>query len=101
MAGTLRVKTISTQKIVRVLINCKRINTPNFSLGYISKSVLIKNVYYHCSNFMVGVPYLNTKTGEYGWGLQGELQSVPMGFTYETSIFYGQGIRGVRTKKRT
>ena len=48
---------------------------------------------------MVGVPYLNTKTGEYGWGLQGELQSVPMGFTYETSIFYGQGIRRVRTKK--
>ena len=49
---------------------------------------------------MVGVPYFNSKTGEYGWGLQGELQSVPMGFTYETSIFYGQGIRRVRTKER-
>ena len=53
-----------------------------------------------CSNFMVGVPYFNTKTEEYGWGLQGELQSVPMGFVYETSIFYGQGIRRVRTKKK-
>ncbi len=46
---------------------------------------------------MVGVPYFNQNSAEYGWGLQGELLSVPAGFTYQTVIAYGHGIRGVRT----
>ena len=49
------------------------------------------------SNFMLGAPCYNASLAEYGWGLEGALEAVPPGFTYETSVFYGPGIREVHT----